>query len=86
MIIEILSPGNSKKEMKDKFELYEEAGVLEYWIVDPEHKVVHAYHLSRDTGKFTAVIPALTDEDTLTSIVFEGLQIPLATIFTNDDN
>jgi Uma2 family endonuclease len=86
LIIEILSPGNSKKEMKDKFELYEEAGVLEYWVVDPEHKVVHVYQLNRDMEKFTAVIPALTDEDTLTSIVFEGLQIPLATIFTNDDN
>lgn len=86
LIIEILSPGNSKKEMKDKFELYEEAGVLEYWVIDPEHKVVHAYQLSRDTEKFTAVIPALTDEDTLTSIVLEGLQIPLAAIFTNDDN
>jgi Uma2 family endonuclease len=30
LVIEILSPGNSKKEMKYKFDLYEEAGVLEY--------------------------------------------------------
>ena len=30
LIIEILSPGNSRTEMKDKFELYQEAGVLEY--------------------------------------------------------
>ena len=33
IIIEILSPGNSRTEMKDKFELYQEAGVLEYWVV-----------------------------------------------------
>lgn len=30
LIVEILSPGNSRKEMKDKFEIYEENGVLEY--------------------------------------------------------
>ena len=35
LVVEILSPGNSKKEKKDKFELYEEAGVREYWLVEP---------------------------------------------------
>ncbi|MCX7097392.1 MAG: Uma2 family endonuclease [Methylococcales bacterium] len=32
-IIEILSKGNSKKEMQIKFDLYQENGVLEYWLV-----------------------------------------------------
>jgi len=45
LVVEILSPGNSRKEMKDKFELYEEAGVLEYWIVDPESEAIEAYLL-----------------------------------------
>ncbi|GAB2632597.1 hypothetical protein GCM10027035_28700 [Emticicia sediminis] len=31
LIVEILSPGNSRKEMKEKFEVYEENGVKEYW-------------------------------------------------------
>ena len=35
LAVEILSPGNSHKEVKLKFELYEEAGVKEYWIVYP---------------------------------------------------
>jgi Uma2 family endonuclease len=30
LIIEILSPGNSKKEMDIKFDIYEENGVKEY--------------------------------------------------------
>ncbi|MEZ4931325.1 MAG: hypothetical protein R2788_04235 [Saprospiraceae bacterium] len=68
--------------MKDKFELYEEcAYTLEYWIVDPEHKVVHAATLSRDTGKFTAVIPALTDEDTLTRLFSKGCKFPFWLLF-----
>jgi len=43
LVIEILSPGNSQKEVRIKFQLYEEAGVKEYWIVNPveENLVVH---------------------------------------------
>lgn len=81
LIVEILSPGNSKREMKDKFELYEEAGVLEYWIVDPEHKAVFLYTLDKNSNKYTTQLPALTDEDVLKSQVLEGLEVDLSTIF-----
>ncbi len=83
LVVEILSPGNSKKEMKDKFELYQEAGVLEYWVIDPEHNLAFAYHLDDTTKKFVSDIPmaALTDEDALTSKAFEGLEITLKDIF-----
>ena len=39
LVVEILSEGNSSREMKAKFELYQNAGVSEYWIIDPEHKL-----------------------------------------------
>ena len=35
-IIEILSKGNAKRDMQIKYELYQESGVMEYWIVYPE--------------------------------------------------
>lgn len=35
LVVEIVSPGNSKKEMGIKFDLYQEVGVREYWIVNP---------------------------------------------------
>ncbi len=35
LIIEILSPGNNKKEIQNKFEVYEESGVKEYWLIHP---------------------------------------------------
>lgn len=44
-IIEILSPGNTAHDSKTKFDLYEENGVLEYWMVDPGLKNVVAYVL-----------------------------------------
>lgn len=84
LIIEILSPGNSKREMKDKYELYEEAGVLEYWVVDPERKTVHVFRMDEARQKFVAKSPVLTDEDVLDSSVFEGLEIVLAEVFPEE--
>jgi Uma2 family endonuclease len=43
LVIEILSPSNSAIEMEQKFHLYREAGVREYWVVDPEHKNIYSY-------------------------------------------
>ena len=45
-VIEVLSPGNSKREMRDKFSLYEESGVREYWVVDPDHDAIQTYVLT----------------------------------------
>ena len=44
-IIEILSPGNTSHDTRTKFDLYEESGVREYWIVTPGLKTVAAYTL-----------------------------------------
>ncbi|MFK7904330.1 MAG: Uma2 family endonuclease [Chitinophagales bacterium] len=82
LMVEILSPGNSKKEMKGKFELYEEAGVLEYWIVDPVHRSVLVYYLKN--GKFVGITPPYTDEDILTSTVFQELKIDLSEVFPEE--
>src|SRR5690554_3746473 len=43
LIIEILSPGNNKKELKNKYEVYEESGVGEYWIVHPHEQTFITY-------------------------------------------
>lgn len=83
LVVEILSPGNSKREMKDKFELYEEAGVLEYWVIDPVHRTVLSYILQ--DGKFVGIIPPFTDEDQLTSTIFDGLAIDLSEVFPKDE-
>jgi Uma2 family endonuclease len=78
-IIEILSPGNSKKEMKDKFEIYQESGVREYWLVQPEDKAVFAYILNNE-GKYIGLAP-LTEDDMASSFVFPDLQINLKDVF-----
>jgi Uma2 family endonuclease len=36
-VVEVLSPGNPERDLVEKFPKYEEHGVKEYWILDPEH-------------------------------------------------
>ncbi len=79
VVIEILSPGNSKREMKDKYQLYESAGIKEYWLVDPEHEFVIIYALNEE-GRYIGSIP-FTDEDVVESNVLKGLKIKLSEVF-----
>jgi Uma2 family endonuclease len=79
LVVEILSPGNSRKEMKDKFELYEEAGVLEYWVVDPTRRNVLVYVL-RD-NQFISIGRPFLDDDILSSTVFKDLKVDLSEVF-----
>lgn len=81
LIIEILSPGNTRKEMKEKYEVYEENGVKEYWLVEPQDKCVFVYVLN-EAGKYIGLQP-VTDEDILTSTTFPDLQIDLSRVFDN---
>lgn len=78
LVVEILSPGNSKKELKTKFELYEEAGVKEYWIVHPIDKTVLVYELIK--GKFSNHRPLIEDEP-IQSKLFPQLDFIIKDIF-----
>jgi Uma2 family endonuclease len=48
MIVEILSPSTNKKDVTEKFNLYEASSVKEYWIVYPGDKVIHVFLLQED--------------------------------------
>ena len=78
LIIEILSPSTSTKDVRDKFELYEEAGVLEYWIVDPLNLLVDVFSLSE--GKFNP-IKKYTSLENVPVNIFPGFSIDLKDIF-----
>jgi Uma2 family endonuclease len=45
LIVEILSPGNNKMDLKNKYEVYEESGVKEYWIIHPNEQTMMVYTL-----------------------------------------
>lgn len=78
LVVEILSPSSAKKDMKYKLKLYEEAGVPEYWVVDPVNCLIQVFTL--EDGKYKLHYP-LTYEDNIQSKVIDGLTLALADIF-----
>ncbi|HEV7347903.1 Uma2 family endonuclease [Telluribacter sp.] len=77
LVIEILSPGNTKREMSEKYELYEEAGVREYWLVEPNDEIVLIYVLN-EQERYIGLQPAT---EVVQSAIFSGLRIELAEVF-----
>lgn len=49
-IAETLSPSTAKKDRTEKMDIYETAGVEEYWIVSPQGRSVEIYYL--ENGKY----------------------------------
>jgi Uma2 family endonuclease len=78
LVIEILSPSNTAIEMQRKLELYQDSGVREYWIVNPDRNVVSAYRL--EGGRYVTELYRVAD--TASPSVLPGLEVPLNSVFT----
>lgn len=76
LIIEILSPSTSRRDRLVKYDLYQRAGVREYWIVDPDTRTVQVYTL--EEGRYHA---AQLFNDTVPVGVLEGCAIGLKDVF-----
>ncbi len=70
-IIEIVSPGNASHDYIRKLNLYADAGVREYWIVDPEEERVFVYALEQDNLK----VKPYTFQDPIHVNIYEDLSI-----------
>ncbi len=79
IVVEILSPSNNKKELKNKYEVYEESGVKEYWIISPQDNTFFVYLLN-DAGGF---VPQriLVEGDVFKSPVLTGFELNIGDIF-----
>ena len=80
-IIEILSKGNSKREMQIKYELYQESGVQEYWIVYPNDQAINQFVLD-ENGRYQ-LKQMYTDDDIAIPHLFPELAIDLTEVFEN---
>ena len=81
-IIEILSPHTTKKDLQDKFDLYEESGVGEYWIVEPKNETVEVFVL--EDNKYHRV-RAYVKDDIVPSNTILGLKIDLTEVFEDQE-
>ena len=77
IVAEILSTDRNR-DLVRKRQIYAEAGVLEYWLIDPENDSVMQLEL-RDGEYFQRVI--LGAGDALTTPLLPDLSIPLAEVF-----
>ena len=78
LVVEILSPGNNKRELKNKFEVYEEAGVTEYWVIHPNEQTLLIYSLI--DGKYQAS-RFFVSGDEITSACLPGFSLDLEDVF-----
>ncbi|MBK5276677.1 MAG: Uma2 family endonuclease [Desulfuromonadales bacterium] len=79
LIVEILSPGTSKRDITTKYELYQRHGVKEYWILYPNDRTLLVYRLS---GDGTYLSPDVFGEgDTVPVPLLGELSIDMAKVF-----
>ena len=78
LIIEILSPSTASLDRLVKFRKYQQAGVREYWIVDPDAKTVQACRLENHGY----VVTMFGHTDYAPVFVLPGLEIDLARVFS----
>lgn len=56
MVVEIVSPESQSRDRGDKFYEYEDAGILEYWILDQTRRRAEFYHLEAE-GNYKLIDP-----------------------------
>jgi Uma2 family endonuclease len=74
LIIEIMSPESRKRDKVEKYRIYEEYCVKEYWIIDPDKNSVNVYIL--EDGKYR-LSQELTETGVLKSSVIRGFEVDI---------
>ena len=72
-IIEIVSPGNPAHDYVRKLNMYLDAGVREYWIVDPMKKIITLYYLNEDNFE----MDTYSFQDSIKVYIYDDLWINL---------
>ena len=80
LVIEVMSPGkeNRDRDLLVKRQLYAKYGVVEYWIVDPENRLVDVYRL-RDSRLESAA--TFRNGDEITTSLLPGFGLHVHSIF-----
>lgn len=80
LVVEILSESTRKTDEMIKRKRYEQFGIMEYWIVDPELESVKVYRMT-DKGFVRTAEWTKEAKDTLTTPLLPDLRILLTDIF-----
>jgi Uma2 family endonuclease len=75
LAIEVISPDSRTRDRRDKFQEYQQAGVREYWLLDPIRKHAEFYRLN-EQGSYAAVL--IGEDDIFRSEVLKGFWLKIA--------
>jgi Uma2 family endonuclease len=78
LIIEVLSPSTALKDRNEKFKLYEQFGVQEYWIVDPVYETIEVFGLE---DGFFKKREAFGKDQRVTSFLFPDFALEVSHVF-----
>ena len=78
LVAEVLSPGTRRRDRLDKRDLYEQHGVKEYWLIDPEARTVEV--LFRERGEYH-LVGRWQPDGQAASHLLKGFKIPVRELF-----
>jgi Uma2 family endonuclease len=81
LVAEVISPGSRRRDRIDKRDLYEQHGVKEYWLIDPEAGTVEVLHLT--AGEYQLVGRWHAGE-TAESRLLKGFRVKVSNLFAQD--
>lgn len=82
IVIEIISPSTVERDRMDKYHLYNDAGVKEYWMVDTLFKCIEVFDRSKTSN--LAPIKYYSMGKVLTTELFKGLGVPIKGVFLDE--
>lgn len=74
-IVEIVSPGNPGHDYVKKLNLYLDAGVREYWIIDPQQRTILVYFFEKSVH-----VRQYTFDDTVQVNIYQDLAIDFSSL------
>lgn len=80
LVIEVLSPGTRQRDEQVKMSIYQEAGIPEYWLVDPKARTIMIHRLSEDGRRYLEWARG-GEGDVVGSTVLAGLRLAVREIF-----
>jgi Uma2 family endonuclease len=80
LVVEILSPSTTRLDRKIKHSVYQEAGIPEYWIVDPRARTIEILGLSEDGARYVELCRG-DEGEVVRSKVLPGLEVRVSEIF-----